>query len=66
MIRNVDELTPCSKLGLEGNKLYLIALNSIVKVSRATIHKTGPNVIIHYVPARKGHYIVKTMDILKP
>ena len=48
-----NELTPTSQLGLEGMKCFLLALNSRVKVARATIHKTGPNAMVHCVPFGK-------------
>ena len=63
---NANELTPTSQLGLEGNKCFLIALNSRVKVARETIHKTDPNAMVHYVPAGKGYYIVNLTEILDP
>ena len=64
MIGNVDELTPCSQLGLEGKKCFLIALNSRVEVARETIHKTDTNAMVHCVPVGKGYYIVDSTEIL--
>ena len=63
---NANELTPTSQLGLEGKKCFLIALNSRVKVARATMHKTDPNAMVHCVPVGKGYYIVNPMEILDP
>ena len=63
---NANELTPTSKLGLVGKKFFLIALNSRVKVARATIHKTDPNAMVHCVPVGKGYYIVNPIEILDP
>ena len=63
---NANELTPTSQLGLEGKKCFLIALNSRVKVARATIHKTDPNAMVHYVPIRKCYHIVNLIEILDP
>ena len=63
---NANELTPTSQLGMEGNKLFLIALNSRVKVARATIHKTNPNAMVQCVHVGKGYYIVNPTEILDP
>ena len=60
------KLTPTSQLGLEGKKCFFIALNSRVKVARVTIHKTGPNAMVHCVPIGKGYYIVNLIEILDP
>ena len=51
-------------MGLEGKKCFLIALNSRIKVDRATIHKTGPNAMVHCVPVGKGYYITEILDPL--
>ena len=61
---NPNELTATSQLGLEGNKCFLIALKSRVKVARETIHKTDPNAMVHCVPIGKGYYIVNPTKIL--
>ena len=53
-------------MGLEGKKLFLIALKSRIKVARETIHKTDPNAMVHCVPIGKGHYIVNPTEILDP
>ena len=63
---NSNEFTPTSQLGMEGNKLFLIALNSRVKVARATIHKIDANAMVHFVPVGKGYYIVNPIEILDP
>ena len=60
------KLTPTSQLGLEGKKCFLIALNSRVKVAKATIHKTDPNAMVHCVPVGKGYYIVNPTNFLDP
>ena len=46
--------------------LELIKSNSRVKVARATIHKTNPNAMVHYVLVGKGYYIVNPIEILDP
>ena len=46
--------------------LSIIALNSRVKVARETIHKTGPNAMVHCVHVGKGYYIVNPTEILDP
>ena len=51
---------------MEGKKCFLIALNSRVKFARVTIHKIGPNAMVHCVPVGKGYYIVKPIEILDP
>ena len=63
---NSNELTPNSQLRLQGNKCFLIALNSRVKVARATIHKTDPNAMVHCVIVGKGYYIVNPTKKLDP
>ena len=63
---NANELKPTSQLGLEGKKFFLIALNSRVKVARATIHNIDPNAMVHCVPVGKGYYIVNSTEILDP
>ena len=63
---NANELTPTSQLGLEGKKCFLIAFNSRAKVASVTIHKTGPNAMVHCVPIGKGYYIVNPIEILDP
>ena len=61
-----NDLTPTSQLGLVGKKCFLIALNSRVKVARATINKTDPNAMVHCVSTGKGYYIVNSTEILDP
>ena len=51
---------------MEGNKCFLIGLNSRVKVAREKMHKTDPNTMAHCVPIGKGYYIVNPTEILDP
>ena len=53
-------------MGLEGKKLFLIALKSRIKVARETIHKTDPNAMVHCSPVGKGYYIANPIEILDP